>query len=264
MEIKQFFPSRSPILLSGFLVLACSALDPAETDLTKGNQDEPVDPRITRYYEAHAHQRKSKSLGAVNNGSLIDGHLFPFKGNNYRYFDELSYTSGRAFLNSEVLKTALKAYEELEGTNKNRKYVVMECSHEKGGKLWPHRTHQNGLSIDFMMPLVMNGMPYYELDLLGARHYGLGFDDQGRYEKNNAVQIDFETVAQHLLALLAAGKKHRVRIKKVIIKVELKDELYAGKYGKQLKNSGIYVVRGLTPLINNLHDDHYHVDFEFY
>jgi len=51
-------------------------------------------------------------------------------------------------------------------------------------------------------------------------------------------------------------------LSKVIINTDLKDELFATKFGKVLKTSGIYLVQKLSPLINSLHDDHYHIDFD--
>lgn len=54
-----------------------------------------------------------------------------------------------------------------------------------------------------------------------------------------------------------------MKIGKVIIKLELKDELFASIYGKELLSNGIYFAQKLTPLINGVHDEHYHVDFEF-
>jgi penicillin-insensitive murein endopeptidase len=125
----------------------------------------------------------------------------------------------------------------------------------------PHRTHRNGLSIDFMMPKLQNGKPYYGLDDLGAGHYALTFNDEGKYEKDKSISIDFELIARHLLILDAKSRKQGIKITKVIIKMEMKDELYAGAYGKQLKTSGIYVTRNLTPGVNAMHDEHYHVDF---
>ena len=46
-------------------------------------------------------------------------------------------------------------------------------------------------------------------------------------------------------------------------KLELKDELYTCEYGEALKASGIYIVKSLTPSINQLHDEHYHIDFGY-
>jgi penicillin-insensitive murein endopeptidase len=53
-----------------------------------------------------------------------------------------------------------------------------------------------------------------------------------------------------------------VKIKKVIFKINLKDNLFKSKIGKKLKKSGIYFVKYLTPMVDNVHDDHYHIDFE--
>lgn len=35
-----------------------------------------------------------------------------------------------------------------------------------------------------------------------------------------------------------------------------------GQYGQKLKNSKIYIVQKLSPVLNALHDERYHVDFE--
>jgi penicillin-insensitive murein endopeptidase len=150
----------------------------------------------------------------------------------------------------------------MEKAAQGRMFTIMECSHKKGGKLWPHNTHQNGLSIDFMMPLERGGVPCYELDTKGLKHYLLDFDDNGKYEKDKSIQVNFEVLARHLLSLDVSARARGYRVKKVIIKVEFKDELYATFSGRKLREKGVYLVKALTPKINKLHDDHYHVDFE--
>ena len=218
--------------------------------------------KIAEYYNKNKGDSiPSISSGTVSNGSLKHGKLIPFYGDNYQYFDSWSYLQGRAFLNGSVLATVLKTYSILSVKSPYQQYRVMECSHENGGKLYPHRTHQNGLSVDFMMPLMKAGKPYYELDDKGVKHYLLDFNDEGSYEKDVSISIDFERVAQHVLILDQQARKQGLKITKVIIKIELKDELFNCVSGKLLKNSGIYIVQGLTPKINKLHDDHYHIDF---
>ena len=83
-----------------------------------------------------------------------------------------------------------------------RIFQLMECSNEKGGKIWPHHTHQNGLSVDFMMPLIKDSLPYYKLDDLGKEHYLLTFDNNGCYSNNKEVKIDFDLVAKQILILM--------------------------------------------------------------
>lgn len=219
--------------------------------------------KIDKYYQKNkGNNSASVSKGSVSKGSILNSKLLPYSGGNFQYFDKWSYLQGRAFLNGKVKSAVLNTYSDLKKKNPVRKYTVMECSHKEGGKLWPHRTHQNGLSVDFMMPLSKNGEPYYDLDDKGLKHYLLEFNNKGEYEKDKAVKIDFDATAQHILLLDRNARKLGYKIKKVIIKVELKDELYSTTYGKQIKEKGIYVVMGLTSKINALHDDHYHIDFE--
>lgn len=205
---------------------------------------------------------ESKSSGTVSNGSLQNGYLFPFSGPNFHYFDTTSYFNNRAFVNRRVLKATLQAYEILETQLPGRNFGIMECSNEHGGEIAPHRTHRNGLSVDFMTPLLRNEVPYTELDFAGAVHYLMDFENNGYYKDDPSITIDFETVAHHLLLLNDVASKNGLKIAKVIWKTELRDELFATSSGKKLQATGIYITTRLTPLINSLHDDHYHVDFE--
>ena len=221
-----------------------------------------VSPEIQTYYsENKGNDLPSESKGTVSNGELVNGKLIPFKGNNYEYFSEESYLAGRAFLNDKVLSTLLNSYANLENLP-HKLFYVMECANSHGGKLAPHRTHQNGTSVDFMMPKLKNGIPYYGLDTLGVNHYRLGFDNDGKYLNDKSISIDFDLVAKHILELDKTAKLKGLKIKKVIINTNLKDELFSTPNGKKLKASSVYIVQKLSTLINSLHDDHYHIDFE--
>lgn len=218
---------------------------------------------IEDYYQKNkGNSLPSQSIGTVSNGQLKNGKLIPFNGKNFTYFDTQSYLNGRAFLNEKVLNTLLNTYKEFETLLPQRMFYIMECSNQDGGKLFPHRTHQNGLSIDFMMPLIKDGKPFYGLDTLESDHYFLEFNNAGQYREDTSISIDFNLVAQHILILNKVAKLLKVNITKVIINTDLKDELFATTHGKTLKASNIYVVQKLSPLINSLHDDHYHIDFE--
>lgn len=220
---------------------------------------------VEQYAKAHLNDTmKSVSKGTVANGSLVNGKLFPFQGENFVYFDQNSYLKGRAFLNGLLKDAVLQTYDSLLSLYPLRQFTIMECSLKNGGELFPHRTHQNGLSIDFMMPKLKEGTPFYGLDSLGASHYWLNFDSNGRYVKDTNIHIDFELIAHHLLLLNASAKNYSLRVKKVIINTSMKQSLFMGKYGQMLKNSDIYIVQKLSPMLNALHDEHYHVDFDLY
>ncbi|MGY6649512.1 penicillin-insensitive murein endopeptidase [Wenyingzhuangia sp. IMCC45574] len=207
----------------------------------------------------------SKSVGAVNKGKLINGRRFPKKGKNFEYFSMLTYIfSNRAWVHSKVYDITTSAYNQLYKLDKEKRFLLMECSRESGGRMWPHRTHQNGTSIDFGVPLIDNeGKERYLHHYYGVFHYLMKFDSKGRCTWNKNIKIDFETMAQHILLLDKEARKQGMYVKKVILKINLKDDFYKTKSGKKVKAKGIYLARYLTKTIDNLHDDHYHVDFGF-
>ncbi|MFK8164270.1 MAG: hypothetical protein AB8H12_17625 [Lewinella sp.] len=210
------------------------------------------------------HQNKDKAVasGTVGKGTLENAWLVPYFGPNYRYFSPLSYyVLNRGYTHHRVHNTLLAAYKTCETTCPDVQFRLMECANKHGGKMWPHRTHQIGLSADFMLPKTRNGQPHRLLDHLGVWHYLLNADEKGAYSKR--VSIDFETMARHLLALDDAARANGLRIKKVILKIDLKDDFYASPSGKKIRQRGIYFARSLPRLVDELHDDHYHVDFEF-
>ena len=47
----------------------------------------------------------------------------------------------------------------------------------------------------------------------------------------------------------------------IVSNLDNEDELFDTVYGKKIKSSGIYFAQNLSPIINALHDDHFHVDF---
>lgn len=219
---------------------------------------DPIQELYDRYKDING---KSVSLGTVSNGSLKNGRLFPFKGPNFIYFDSTSYLSKHAFSNEKVHRTVLATYQQFESTLPYFEFGLMECSNEHGGKIWPHRTHQNGLSVDFMSPLLKNGTSSEDFNTIGLPHYLMDFDENGVYTEDTTYSIDFNLIAKHLLELNQQARKNGLKIEKVILKIGLKDNLFATEYGRKLKASGIYFATNLSDLIDSLHDDHYHVDF---
>lgn len=249
-----------PILL---LSLTACDLD-GTSDTSEDNEPSKNKPltMVEKYYNLHSNDSlDSKSIGSVGNGSIENATLIPYEGSNYAYFDKTSYLGGRAFTHSKVAQITIDTYEALENQGVDRHFKVMEFSRKEGGKMFPHRTHQNGLSVDYMMPMQKDGKPYYELDKKGASHYLLEFDTEGKFSEDPSISIDFNMAARHILELDKQARKNGMRIHKVIFNTHLKDELFASLHGKRLKVSGIYITQNLSKLINDLHDDHYHVDF---
>ena len=203
---------------------------------------------------------ESTAIGTVGNGSLINGVILPYRGKNFKYFSSISYHAGRAYVHSSVRKVILESYQMLENSLPDRIFYLMEGANKEGGPLPPHRTHQNGLSVDFMALKLKDGKPYLKLDNLGPAHYALEFDQNGQWLKNDEVKIDFEAMARHIQSLEQACKKHQIHISKIILKINLKDDLFASPTGQKLQH--LPFVGWLPDVIDKQHDDHYHIDFE--
>lgn len=210
----------------------------------------------------HKNSGTSESIGTVGNGKLINGYKIPFHGTNFKYFSALDYfIFGRCYLHSDIYKAVLDSYKELEQSYPGYTFKIMECSSKKGGKAFPHRTHQNGTSIDFMTPLKKGSKTITRFDKIGIWRYVMKFDADGKKRFNKNIEIDFDKMAKHILVLDKISRQNGYRIKKVILETNLKDEIFASKYGNELKASEIYFVKSLPKRINELHDDHYHIDF---
>lgn len=205
---------------------------------------------------------ESESIGKVNNGKIINAYKLPRKGENFKFYSYFGYhVIGRCYIHSGIHKTILESYEILEKENPDYTYCIMDCSRRKGGRLFPHKTHQNGTSVDFMTPLVKNGKHKTFYDNISVFRYLMKFDSKGRSRISKRVKIDFDAVAQHILILEKTARKNGFKIRKVILETNLKDDLFSTKYGAELKRRNIYFVKSLPKAIDELHDDHYHIDF---
>jgi len=206
----------------------------------------------------------SISTGSVSNGKPKNGRKFAYKTTTYKYFSPLSYSIlNRAWVHSEVLATVSESYLKIKESYPSKKFLLMECSRKKGGRPRPHQTHQNGTSIDFGTPLLKKGMPYHFHHYYGIFHYTMRFNSKGKLKSNKKIEIDFEAMATHILLLDKEARKRGLYVKKVILKTDLIDDLFDTPTGKLVKRKGIYFPKKLPKTINNLHDDHYHVDFGF-
>lgn len=199
-------------------------------------------------------KKPSKSIGTVANGRIEHAKRIPYQGENYRTYSFAGYLAGRTFVHEKVRDVILDAYDELSETLPEQTFVLMETGKRFGGRILPHRTHRNGLSVDFMTPLKKGDEPFVSSGLFNLWAYGRDFDDTG---KKDAIAIDYEVMAQHLLAIERSAKKHGLSIQKVIFDPVLRPYLFKSPSGKKLG--------GRFPFTRNRvvvrHDDHYHIDF---
>jgi penicillin-insensitive murein DD-endopeptidase len=138
----------------------------------------------------------------------------------------------------------------------------MECTRKHGGHMLIHWTHQNGRSVDFMVPKKRDDHDKPWSNHAGLVHYLLQFNKEGQFSLNRKTSIDFESMAKHILALDDAARQNGLHIHKILFNTHMHDELFSSPAGRELQQRDIRIVSHLSDLVNRYHDDHYHVDFE--
>jgi penicillin-insensitive murein endopeptidase len=179
----------------------------------------------------------------------------PREGSNFATYSTVGWAAGRTYVHSTVHAVVLDAYRTLATTMPKRSFLYGETGWEEGGSFKPHRTHQNGLSVDFMVPVVnAHGEPVpLPTGPFNKFGYALEFDRQGQLDD---LRIDFEGIAAHLAALRSAARERGVGIAKVTFDPTLRQQLAKTRSWKQI--SGLPFTRAPVWV---RHDDHYHVDF---
>lgn len=204
-----------------------------------------------------AAQAESTCYGTSANGRLEGAQQILESGPNFTPYSSLGVAAGRTWAHSTVATTVAGAYKTLEASAPGTRYVYGESGWENGGRIRPHRTHQNGTAMDFMVPLLNHagGSVAIPAGITNKFGYGIEFDAQGRYEE---LRIDFEAIAEHLYALDAAAKANGIGISRVIFEKAYIPMLYKTRRGGWIREH-IPFMQG-EPWIR--HDEHYHVDFD--
>ena len=197
----------------------------------------------------------SMCYGTEANGRLQGAVQLPAEGKNYVAYSSLGVTLGRTYVHQAVRDIVVDAYDAAYLSMPEKRFMYGETGLADGGPFKPHHTHQAGVSVDFMVPVLDRDhksmlLPTTALNKFG---YGLEFDDGGAL---GDLRIDFEAMAEHLYQLAEAAKQHKVPIKRVIFQKQLVTLLLQTTRGSYLRNLPFMKA---TPWIR--HDEHYHVDF---
>jgi len=100
----------------------------------------------------HSAYAQSICHGTVANGRVENAVALPRQGPNFTAYSSLAASLGRTYVHSEVRDILLEAYRGAAQAMPDRVYVYGETGWENGGRIRPHRTHQNGTSVDFFVP----------------------------------------------------------------------------------------------------------------
>lgn len=200
----------------------------------------------------------SESVGSFAKGKLLHGKRLPTSGENFHVYSKFGALLGRNSVHSKVREVILESYNQLRNTATDVTFVYGETGWPSGGEFFPHKTHQNGMSVDFFVPLRdAKGrsviFPSHFWNLFG---YGVEFNAEGQWKN---LEIDFEAMALHLLSLQTAAAKQGLQIEMVIFDNDLQKKLFKSKSGSNLAAQIRFSIQ--KPWVR--HDEHYHVNFSF-
>ncbi|BFM15700.1 hypothetical protein R50073_18830 [Maricurvus nonylphenolicus] len=195
-------------------------------------------------------------FGTTSNGRLEQGVKLPAEGKNYVGYSAVARIAGRTYVHSTVKDIVVAAYQNLESSQPGKVYKYAETGFKQGGEFKPHKTHRNGLSVDFMTPMKNQKgesvhLPTHPLNKFG---YDIELDSQGHYD---GLSVDYEALAAHIVSLHKEAKSRGYELWRVIFDPQLQPGLLETQYGEYLqKHIQLSKKRSWVR-----HDEHYHVDF---
>ena len=166
----------------------------------------------------------SRSVGSPGRGHLEHGKRMPTRGANFTSYSMLGALMGRTGVHGEVREILVAAWAALAETQPEVTWVLGESGWPRGGPFWPHKSHQNGLAVDHMVPVraatgEVERLPCWPWNEWG---YGIDFDAEGL---GPGIQIDFEALSALIGAVDAAARVRGARLSLVIFAPELQGKL---------------------------------------
>ncbi len=206
--------------------------------------------------QGDAVEQHSECFGTTSNGALKNGVKLPVVGKNFVSYSQVADALGRTYVHTEVRKIVLQAYLSLEKELPDKVYKYAETGFKNGGQFKPHKTHQNGLSIDFMTPVIDEAGQSVHLPTHAFNRYGydIEFDVDGTYKN---YRIDYTALAAHLVALHKAALAQGHDLWRVIFDPSLQAGLLKTQYADYIRKH-IQLSKRRSWV---RHDEHYHVDF---
>lgn len=206
---------------------------------------------------AYAIGGESVCFGTTSDGYLENGVKLPTRGKNFKSYSVAAEWAGRTYVHSEVKDIVISAYKNLEQEQPNKVFKYAETGHALGGQFKPHKTHRNGLSVDFMVPVLnqKGESVYLPTNVFNKLGYSIEFNNKGQYKE---FTIDYVALAAHIVALHKEATLRGHNLWRVIFALELQSNLYETRYGAYLKTHIQFSTRSAWVR----HDEHYHIDFD--
>jgi penicillin-insensitive murein DD-endopeptidase len=200
--------------------------------------------------------QESQCFGTVGKGRIERSVALPESGKNFVSYSSVGVVVGRTHVHSKVAEVVLAAYAALATEHPTVTYMYGETGWPSGGRIRPHRTHQNGLSVDFFVPVRNDKGKSVHLptNVTNKFGYGIDFNAAGTFE---GYSIDFPAIGEHIYQLTKAAEARGVGIALVIFDPTYIPKLLATPRGNYLRTR-LNFMKG-TPWVR--HDEHYHIDF---
>ncbi len=198
----------------------------------------------------------STCYGNSGNGYLRQGVPLALGGDNFKSYTLLGNLLRRTFVHHKVKHVVETSFAQINKSHPQYRYLYAESGFPQGGRFRPHRTHRNGTSVDFLVPVRdeqnrVSSLPRYPWNQFG---YAIDFDARGYYRD---LHIDFEALALHLKILHQTAREEGSDIWRVIFDPRLQPRLFATSHGAYLQQHLQFNRRAAWVR----HDEHYHVDF---
>lgn len=199
----------------------------------------------------------SKKSGRPGHGRIEHAWAMPPSGEGFETYSYLGAALGRQYVHRAVAQTLRKGFASAAAQQPGRRFQLAETGWRRGSRFRPHRTHQNGMSVDILMPARDEAGQPAQLSTWPWQLFGYGweFDATGR---SGNLQIDFESLAALISALDAAAAENGLRIELVIVTPEYIPLLLATPSGRKLSSLSSRFMRHAAWV---RHDEHVHVDF---
>lgn len=199
----------------------------------------------------------SQCYGGASKGRLEGGVSLPQAGPNFSAYSADAIAAGRTHVHATVARILAAAYAGALVSAPSARFVYGETGMADGGPFAPHKTHQNGLSVDFFVPVRDARGAAAVLPASAQNRYGydIEFDAEGRYQ---GYRIDFAAYAEHLYQLDVAAKAHGATLALAIVDPRFMPALLSTARGPWLRKH-IPFMRA-RPWVR--HDEHYHIDFK--
>ncbi|MGK0360510.1 MAG: penicillin-insensitive murein endopeptidase [Bradymonadia bacterium] len=196
---------------------------------------------------------EAQCYGRVGRGRLEGGVALPLRGPNFKAYSRMATALDRGYVHPTIRAILLESFRTLASTHPSLRFMFGETGRRAGGRFKPHRTHQNGTSVDLFVP--MRGPAGESVHLrtwpTNKWGYAIEIDPTGRL---GDLSLDFDALAALLTTIDAVARRHKAPLARVILAPEFRGRLF--KKAPKLRRLPFMTGKAWVR-----HDEHIHVDF---